>query len=346
MGLIVDIKKELPGFTLDASFTCEQGILGLLGSSGSGKSMTLKCIAGLLTPDEGYISLDGQVLYDSAKGIALTPQQRKTGYLFQNYALFPNMTVKQNILCGISDRRAKQVPAEIMERFQLSGLGDRYPDQLSGGQQQRAALARIMVSKPKVLMLDEPFSALDAYMRETMQLTVAELLRAYEGIVLIVSHDRDEIYRLCSRIAIYDAGRIVRQDGKKQVFAQPNVRAAAILTGCRNVLPARRSAALSLAVDGWGTVLQTAEKLLPDVSAVGVRAHYFRPVEREGQNTITCRVKTVVESPFELTIYLLPQGGSELLCWKTDRQTFAKYQENSQIILHIPEEAVLPLMEE
>ncbi|MCI6950616.1 MAG: ATP-binding cassette domain-containing protein, partial [Clostridium sp.] len=185
MKLVVDIQKSLGGFRLETAFTAEDGVTGLLGASGCGKSMTLKCIAGVVTPDEGHISLDGVTLFDSAKHINLRPQQRHVGYLFQNYALFPNMTVQQNILTGLRHENDRAVRAsacaEAIRLFGLSGLEKRRPSQLSGGQQQRVALARILVNRPQLLMLDEPFSALDTHLREKLQLEMKDLLATYGG---------------------------------------------------------------------------------------------------------------------------------------------------------------------
>ncbi len=346
MGLTVNIRKVLPGFTLETAFSSEDKILGLLGGSGSGKSMTLKCIAGLLRPDEGHIELDGRVLFDSVSGIDLPPQQRKTGYLFQHYALFPNMTVERNILCGMDRRSDRETVRELLERFHLSGMGGRYPHELSGGQQQRAALARILASQPQAILLDEPFSALDAYLREEMQLTVAQMLQSYPGIAVIVSHDRDEIYRLCDSIAVYDNGRVVRMGSRGQVFDQPQTRAAAILTGCRNVVAAHACGPDTVQVDGWGTALHTVGPTDVSVRAIGVRAHYLRPVDRAGENTLDCRVDSVVESPFEMIVYLHPLQGTEHVCWKVDKATFAKYKACTRILLHVPQDAVLLLRDE
>ena len=155
MSLKVDIRKDLGGFRLDVKFEAESGVTCLLGASGCGKSMTLKCIAGIDKPDDGRIELDGRVLYDSKEKIDLPPQQRRVGYLFQNYALFPNMTVRQNILCGLcreKDRAEKEKRlGEMVKMLQLEGLENHKPHQLSGGQQQRVALARILVSDPQLL---------------------------------------------------------------------------------------------------------------------------------------------------------------------------------------------------
>ena len=199
MSLIVDIKKRLGSFSLSAQLEAGEGVTGILGSSGCGKSMTLKCIAGIERPDSGHIELDGVVLYDSRKRIDLHPQQRRVGYLFQNYALFPNMTLRQNILCGLRNQpdKAQRVKEadDMIAMMGLQGLEKHRPYQLSGGQQQRAALGRILVNKPRLLMLDEPFSALDTYLRERLQAEMRELLKSYGGPVLLVTHSRDEAYR-------------------------------------------------------------------------------------------------------------------------------------------------------
>ena len=201
MSLEINIEKKLDGFTLRAAFTAGNTSTALLGASGCGKSMTLRCIAGIVKPDRGRIVLDGRMLFDSAQHIDLPPQQRGVGLLFQNYALFPNMTVEQNILCGLKaekDPAARRAAcAEMLRAMRLEPLAKRYPAQLSGGQQQRAALARILVGKPRILMLDEPFSALDSYLREEVEGEVGSLLASFAGTALLVTHNRDEAYRLC-----------------------------------------------------------------------------------------------------------------------------------------------------
>ena len=180
MSLSVHIEKRVGDFHLKINLEHEMGITGILGASGCGKSMTLKCIAGIEKPDKGRIVLNGRVLFDSEKKINLKPQERKVGYLFQNYALFPNMTVEQNILCGLSKEKDKGVKKEKMEAMikvmDLASCKGLYPHQLSGGQQQRCALARMLVSEPELLLLDEPFSALDAYLREQLQTQVHGIL--------------------------------------------------------------------------------------------------------------------------------------------------------------------------
>ena len=206
MSLEVNIEKKLDGFILRSEFSAGDTATALLGASGCGKSMTLRCIAGIVKPDSGRIVLDGQVLFDSEQHIDLPPQQRGAGLLFQNYALFPNMTVEQNILCGLKaekNRAARQARcAEMLRAMRLEKLARRYPAQLSGGQQQRTALARILVGNPRILMLDEPFSALDSYLREEVEGEVGSLLSGFDGTALLVTHNRDEAYRLCPEMVV------------------------------------------------------------------------------------------------------------------------------------------------
>lgn len=169
MSIQVDIQKKLGNFQLEVAFQQESGVLALLGASGCGKSMTLRCIAGIETPDAGKIVINGVTVFDSEKKIDLPPQQRQVGLLFQSYALFPNMTVVENILCGLREKKSKAeraaLAAEYVKKFHLDGLEQHLPSQLSGGQKQRCALARMLIGKPRLIMLDEPFSALDSHLR-------------------------------------------------------------------------------------------------------------------------------------------------------------------------------------
>ena len=312
MSLIVDIRKRLGAFTLDTAFTAENGVTCLLGASGCGKSMTLKCIAGIEKPDEGRIELDGRVLFDSGKGIDLPPQQRGVGYLFQNYALFPNMTVRQNILCGLhreKDRnRREERLREMLRMMQLEGLEKHRPAQLSGGQQQRVALARILVSDPALLLLDEPFSALDGHLRDSLKIELRDLLRAFGQEVVMVTHNRDEAYNMSAAIAVMDRGRILSQKPTKQLFADPGSIPAAILTGCKNIAAARRIDAHTVEVPEWGLRLSAAGEVKDGLCAVGVRAHYFNP--NTNHNRFPVRYVEEMEEPFETIIQFRYDGQS------------------------------------
>lgn len=197
--LEVQIYKKLAEFDLDASFQVDDNILGLMGASGSGKSMTLKCIAGIETPDQGRIVLNNRVLFDSEKKINVPIQKRNVGYMFQSYALFPNMNVYENISVGLRARKVKDVDIvvqKVMQQFRIFELASRYPKQLSGGQRQRVALARLMAYEPDVLLLDEPFSALDEDLKEDLLQKLKSELQISKP-VIFVSHDKEEVNELC-----------------------------------------------------------------------------------------------------------------------------------------------------
>ena len=280
MSLEVNITKKLDGFTLRAEFTAGSTATALLGASGCGKSMTLRCIAGIVKPDAGRIVLDGRVLFDGEQHIDLPPQQRGVGLLFQNYALFPNMTVEQNILCGLKAEKDKAVRrercAEMLRAMRLEALAKRYPAQLSGGQQQRTALARILVGRPRILMLDEPFSALDSYLREEVESEVGSLLAGFDGAALLVTHHRDEVFRLADSIAVVSNGTIDVFGGKAQVFRNPQARMGAMLTGCKNISSIETLDATHIRAADWGLTLEVPE-IPADVKAVGIRMHDIRP---------------------------------------------------------------------
>ena len=197
--LEVQIYKKLAEFDLDVSFQVNDNILGLMGASGSGKSMTLKCIAGIETPDHGRIVLNNRVLFDSEKKINVLIQKRNVGYMFQSYALFPNMNVYENISVGLKARKVKDVDIvvqKVMQQFRIRELASRYPKQLSGGQRQRVALARLMAYEPDVLLLDEPFSALDEDLKEDLLRELKSELQISKP-VIFVSHNKEEVNELC-----------------------------------------------------------------------------------------------------------------------------------------------------
>ena len=300
MSLIVDIRKDLGKFKLQAAFEARDGITSLLGPSGCGKSLTLKCIAGIEKPDAGHIELDGRVLFDAKKHINLRPQERHVGYLFQNYALFPNMTLRQNILCGMREKsrvEQEQKLSEILTVMQLEGLEKHRPHQLSGGQQQRAALARILVNEPKLLMLDEPFSALDAHLRDALKIELRDMLQRFGREVLMVTHSREEAYNMSSAIAVMDQGRLLTMKPTKELFADPGSVQAAVITGCKNIFPARKCGDFEAELPTLGIRLKTAHPVEDGLAAVGIRAHYFNP--STPHNRFPVRFVQEMEEPFE-----------------------------------------------
>ena len=325
MSLLVDIYRDLGSFTLEASFEAENGITCLLGASGCGKSFTLKCIAGIEKPDKGHIELDGVVLFDSEKHINLPPQRRQVGYLFQNYALFPNMTVRQNILCGLNREKNRAEKErrlrEMLKLMQLEGFEERKPVQLSGGQQQRVALARILVNNPRMLMLDEPFSALDAHLRDSLKIELRDMLQNYGKEVLMVTHSRDEAYNMSQRIAVMDKGKLLCIKDTKDLFADPGNTPAAILTGCKNIALARKIGPYEVEVPVWGIRLHTAQEVRDGLSAVGIRAHYFNVSSQ--QNRYPVIYLEDMEEPFEVILqfrYAGQQPGSPPVWWRINKE--------------------------
>ena len=214
------------------------------------------------------------------------------------------MTVKQNILCGMRGEKDRVVRQhrldEMFDLLQLTGLEKRRPAQLSGGQAQRVALARMLVSRPRLLLLDEPFSALDSYLRDTLQPALKGLLHAYGRQAMLVTHSRDEAYRLCERLCVMDEGRILRADNTKAVFANPGSVPTARLTGCKNIAPAVKASAYQVDVPGWNLRLTTAQPVPDGIRAVGLRAHAFSPDEK--QNRFAIERESEIEQPFEWTI--------------------------------------------
>ena len=210
MALSVDIRKALGNFHLAVQFDAGDETLALLGASGCGKSVTLKCIAGILTPDEGHIELDGVTLYDSASRINLPPQRRQVGYLFQQYALFPNMTVRQNIAAAVRDKARRQTEvAEKLRQFRLEAVADQKPGQLSGGQQQRAAIARALVQRARVLLADEPIASLDPESSRNVMETLRDLNQKDGLTVLVTLHQVDYALSFCPRTIALKHGRVV-----------------------------------------------------------------------------------------------------------------------------------------
>ncbi|WP_332692278.1 sulfate/molybdate ABC transporter ATP-binding protein [Halalkalibacter lacteus] len=239
--LKVSITKTFNHFNLDTDFSIANGITGIIGPSGCGKSVTLQCIAGLKTPDLGEIVLDQQPFFHANKRINVKTKDRNVGYVFQHYALFPHLTVHQNIAYGLKygkKSEKKEKVARMLKKVQLIGYENHYPNQLSGGQQQRVALARTLITEPALLLLDEPFSALDHHVKHLLEQELLTIIKQhYSGVVLLVTHDMEEAYRLCDHVLIYDKGRIVQAGEKKEVFNKPvNVTAATII-GCKNLYP-------------------------------------------------------------------------------------------------------------
>lgn len=292
--LIANFTKRLHSYDLNIDFQAESEVLGILGPSGCGKSMTLKCIAGIEQPDSGYIELDGIVLYDSVKKINLPPQNRRVGYLFQHYALFPTMTVEQNLVASVRPEDAQNLHSEvqqIMRVMKLEGLENNKPDRLSGGEKQRVALGRILLNKPRILMLDEPLSALDQYLKWQVQLELVELFERWQKTILLVTHNREEIFQLCDTVTVLTDGTNEAKQTVSELFNAPQSLSAGILAGCRNfskIEIINQSQGLFKALD-WGVTLQS-PKLMPGFRYCGAYSHSFEAnssLDAESRNTFS-----------------------------------------------------------
>ncbi|MDW7739680.1 MAG: ABC transporter ATP-binding protein [Bacillota bacterium] len=305
--LEIKVKRNLTDFNLDVEINVDKEILSILGPSGSGKTMTLMCIAGLLHPDEGLIRLNGKVLFDSKKGIFMPPQKRKIGFVFQNYALFPHLTVAENIAYGIHDKPKKFANdriKELLEIIHIPGLINRYPNELSSGQQQRVALARAIAPEPEVLLLDEPFSALDTFRRERLEYELLNLYQYFEGDILFVTHDLDQGFKLGNRIAIFENGRVIQCEAKEEVIANPENITAAKMLGVKNLLSGRITeideGGVSVLIPEFGMKLKAvgtiSEKLSPDQPVlVGIRPEHIELKDFPGINTLSCISEQVLD---------------------------------------------------
>ncbi|MEI6443979.1 MAG: molybdate ABC transporter permease subunit [Nostocales cyanobacterium ELA583] len=305
-GLFLNIEKRLANFHLQVGFNTDDQPLGLLGGSGAGKSMILRCISGIETPNKGRIVLNDRVLFDSEKKINLPIHQRRIGFLFQNYALFPHITVAENIAFGIP--KSVNVKEEVEKQLiamHLQGFGDRYPHQLSGGQQQRVALARALASKPEALLLDEPFSALDTHLRSQLEQQVTEILCDYSGVTLFVTHNMEEAYRLCPNLLVLEQGKEAHHGSKYEIFQHPASMNVAQLTGCKNFSRANPLSPQQIEAIDWGCTLQVREKIPSELSHVGIRAHHLIFTKDPDQvNTFPCYLVRTSETPHRMTVFI------------------------------------------
>ena len=309
MNLEVQLEQTYKDFQLNINLKTSASRVGILGASGAGKSMTLKMLAGIITPQKGRILYGDRLLLDTGRRVNIKPQKRKVGYMFQNYALFPSMTVEENIGAGIPQKHTgrEEIIRHMVQRFHLTGLEDRLPSGLSGGQQQRVAMARILACSPDMILLDEPFSALDVHLRDRMQRELEGQLKDYPGTVFLVSHNRDEIYRFSQEILILDRGRLISQGSRKEVFRRPATKAAAAMTGCKNFSAVTRLDDHHFRADSWGLEIRTDGKLPEEVHVIGYRAHQLIPVWGERQeNCIPFLLDREDELPFEKNYYIRP----------------------------------------
>jgi len=341
--LDVDFTKKLGEFELRVKFSIATEKLAILGASGCGKSMTLKCIAGIETPDSGRIVLNDRVLYDSSKGINLPPQRRRVGYLFQNYALFPNMTVAQNIGFALKGKTARNnIVKEFIHKLRLQGLENKYPAQLSGGQQQRTALARMLALDTEMIMFDEPLSALDSFLKWELEQELLDIFAGFDRPILYVSHDRGEVFRLCDHIVILDKGEIVSNSKKHELFENPTTVTGTILTGCKNISPAFcRGNGIAIAED-WGVGFKIPQGTDEDnVRFVAVRAHLMMPGS-EYENVFNAQIVNVIEDVFNWIVVLkLSPQAKKTFRWVVSKKEITRLQTGTNITVGITSEHVI-----
>jgi molybdate transport system permease protein len=311
MALEVRFEKRLANFTLAPDFSSDTEPLAILGPSGAGKSMTLRCIAGLEKPDEGSIRLGGRILFDSKAGINVPARQRGIGLLFQNYALFPHLTVAENVAFGLKGasrgERGNRTQQQIAD-VRLEGLESRLPRELSGGEQQRVALARALAIEPQALLLDEPLSALDTYLRSKIEQLLITTLARFRRPALYVTHNIEEAYRIATKLVVLSKGKVVASGVREEVFRDPPTLEVALLTGLKNFSRARAIDGDSVQALDWNCVLHCGAARATGAAYVGIRAHYigfaFEKSEPSAANTFPCWLVRTSETPFHATLYL------------------------------------------
>lgn len=348
MRLEVHFEKRLRSFTLAPEFSCQGETLAILGPSGAGKSMTLRCIAGLERPERGSIRLNGRTLFDSQARVDIPARRRGVGLLFQNYALFPHLTVEENVAFGLQDvpreERAGRVRKHVAG-LHLEGLEQRLPQELSGGEQQRAALARALAIDPQALLLDEPLSALDTYLRSRIEQQLVGTLADFARPALYVTHNIDEAFRIAGRMVVLSAGKVVACGRREEVFRDPPTLEVALLTGLKNFSRAREVGPGRVEALDWNCVFDC-QSTRADLAYVGIRAHHidlaFETGREAGANAFPCWVVRTSETPFHATIYLRlggppGAGGGHHLQAEVTREQWAGFRNHPQ-----PWTAILP----
>ena len=337
-------------------------VLTIIGPSGSGKSTFLRCLNLLEKPTGGELWFNGRLI-DGKTDVKML--RRDVGMVFQSFNLFPMFSAVENVMYApvhINKLDKKQAKEEAMELLSRVGMADRanhYPGELSGGQQQRVALARILVYEPDVIMLDEPFSALDYYLKEQLQFQVREVLRGYTGDVLMVSHSRDEVYRFCEKSIILNRGQVAMKGETRAIFQKPENVTAARLTGCKNFSRIQRIGEYEVEALDWGLTFQTEEAVAAEHAYIGIRAHQFYPAHGSA-NEFTCEWRDTLCQPFEWDVLLRPVENAgaagdkenalerEVIWWKVDYKqsdSLNQYQRGDRVRLGIAPGDIMLLKE-
>lgn len=340
--LEVDIKKNFENFKLDAKFTNENGILGILGASGSGKSLTLKAIAGIIKPDYGKIILDGRILFDKEKKINIPTKDRKVAYLFQDYALFPNMTVYENIKTGLRDKSGNydEIINKKLEELHIDHIKNKRPDMISGGEKQRAALARILVNEPEILLLDEPYSAIDGYLRWSIELEVRKIIEEYKIPTLFVSHDRDEIYRMCDDIVVMTKGKSEPKKSTKELFHNPETMAAAELSGCKNFSEIEKIRENSYKLKAWDLDLYLEKDY--NEKFIGIRGHDVEISKNKNEkNSYEVEILKEIEQTFNMCLIIRKKDGQGQMTVFLDKEKCKNLKNEKNLYFNLEEDKIM-----
>ena len=290
----------------------EKSITALIGPSGCGKSTILSMLAGQLAPSEGSIYIGGTI-----------------GYMLQKDYLLQWRSIRSNALLGLEIQK-KLTPENIayvdtlLTQYGLGDFKNSLPNQLSGGMRQRAALIRTLAVCPDILLLDEPFSALDGYLKDVLQREMQDFLQDYPGDMILVTHSRDEAYKFCKELSVVDGGRILVTDETKRLFENPRMLEAAKLTGCKNFSAVQRLGEHEIYATDWKIKLHTAEKVAEDITHVGIRGHWIRPEDKPGENCLEVQVDEYIETTFEHQ-YMIRRKGEEAaagLWWMRPKNSF------------------------
>jgi molybdate transport system permease protein len=312
MPLSVAIEKKLAEFTLAVEFAATDRPLSILGASGAGKTMLLRCIAGLEKPERGRIVLDDRVLFDAERGVNLPARERGVGLLFQKYALFPHRNVAENVGFGMANatgEQRKERMSELNAQMRIDGLANRYPSELSGGEQQRVALARALATGPQALLLDEPLSALDTHLRSQISLLLQETFAEYRRPALMVTHNIEEAYRMSEELLVLQRGQVAAFGRREDVFQRPASAEVARLTGCKNISRVQANGDGSFFATDWGIKLWGDRVANGATRFAGIRAHHIAWVRSNEdvparKNVVPCWLARISETPFGMTVFL------------------------------------------
>ncbi|KWZ91655.1 ABC transporter, ATP-binding protein [Anaerococcus hydrogenalis] len=340
--LEVDIKKNFENFKLDAKFTNENGILGILGASGSGKSLTLKAIAGIIKPDYGKIILNGRILFDKDKKINIPTKDRKVAYLFQDYALFPNMTVYENVKTGLRVKNGnfEKIIDKKLEELHIDHIKNKHPDMISGGEKQRAALARILVNEPEILLLDEPYSAIDGYLRWSIELEVRKIIEEYKIPTLFVSHDRDEIYRMCDDIVVMTKGKSESKKRTKELFHNPETIAAAELSGCKNFSEIEKIGENSYKIKAWDLDLDLEKDY--DEKFIGIRGHDVEiSKNKKEKNSYELEILKEIEETFNTCLIIRKKDCQGQITVFLDKEKWKNLKNEKNLYFNLREDKIM-----